>query len=876
MRFSRTRFIAAVAVTVLAWGCSGSTSGCSGMMPIPSGRYMGEKNDNAVNVRITGNGLTYINANWQSFVEAFAPGGKLDIDMPCSSQNISPLGTVIMADQGNASGSGRNDGQCSVTDQPAKISATITSFKLLPQPTDRVSVELSLTMDTGKIYATNLQSIGPIPCNVKCSLSYNSAPDGNTVSVVVRFAIDNKWDKLLAFSIEQINGTEICGASGAPPKPNCLDPDAMNLEGEGGCGFVCDAVNWKPVKEFVLKFASPMIQTKIKSLAALQSCQLCGTKMGDPTCPQFANATSTCVNASDGAACNSGSCYCKDTATNQCVPRLLGVEGRLPVGPLLSSFGVATDALMDLSVGLGSTAVVDQGISLGTRVGVQAVTVAGCVTPQTAPSILAVPAPNFDGEATAGSMYHVGLGISSSFLNVSFHQAQQAGALCLSLGTNNLGVLNSGLFKTFLPSLGKLSSRDGKDVPMMVSLRPGRAPKVTVGLGTYDPITKKPIKPLLTMSLPELSIDVYALIDDRYARLFTITADVTLPLSLIFEGCDTVTPAVGDLKMLVTNVHTSNNEILAEDPKVLEDLIPAVIGLAEPALAKLFSPFALPTVGAFKMKVNEAKGIGNIAGSEAYNHLGIYATLMPMNSACAVSSPRTVASLERSVMPKPEDMRLSGHPLPWPVAVLKVQALGKEGSPEFAYRIDDGLWSTFVRAENGELAISHARFLLQGTHTISVRSRVAEDEHGVSPAISVPFVVDFDAPTVTLREDRSADRLVVTAHDVVTAPNALQFAYAVGQQAFGDFGPAREISLGAVEAQGGVTVRVRDELGNVGEATWRAPTVALRPDPSDASGAVSPVQRVPAYGCSSVGGLGLEFAFGLAVLALRRRHRSNR
>ncbi len=864
---ARTRFVFVVIAAAVAFSCSGASAGCGGMTPIPSGRYMGQKNDNAVNVRVTGNGISYINSNWQNLVEAFAPGGHLDVEVPCEKRNVDGMGQTVIADQGNAVGNGRNDGACNAQDLPAKIGATITSFKLVPKPSDKISVELGVNI-SAKIYATNLFDILPgVPCNIQCSLSYDSGMAGNTFAAVIRFTVDSKWDNLIAFNISSLDGTDVCGSLGASDKPMCLDAAGINLAGQGGCGFICDAANWAPLKKLVLQIISPLIQGRIRSAANSQACQTCGAGKG--TCPQLSGATSACLNADNKQACSGDNCLCFDSVTNACVPRLLGVEGRVSVAPLLASFGVAGDATMDLSVGLGSSVTIDQGISLGTRVGVQAVSVAGCVTPQPSPSIVSVPAPNFDGEASAGSTYHVGLGISSSFLNVAFHQAQQAGALCLQLGTNNIGLINTGLFKTFLPSLGKLASRDGKDAPMLIALRPGRSPLVSVGLGTYDPITKRPIKPLLTMSLPELGIDIYALIDDRFVRLFTLTADVTLPMSLIFEGCDKVSPALGDLRMLVANIKTSNSELLAEDPKVLEDLIPAVIGLAEPALANLLKPFQLPALGSFKMKVNETKGIGNVGGgSDAYYHLGIYATLLPANASCAVSSPRTVVSIKESVMPKAEEMRLVGHALPWPKAVLNVKALGKDGTPEFAYRIDDGLWSTFFPAPDGVFEVSHPRFLLQGVHTISVRSRVAEDQHGISPAEQVSFVVDWEAPSIFVAPDPASDRLVVTAHDVVSADSALQFAYGVGTEAVGGFGPAREVSLSAVEAAGGVTIHVRDELGNVGEYTYRAPVVALRPE-GQAKGNVS-LDKMPLTGCSSLGGLEL---LGLLALAAIRRRR---
>jgi hypothetical protein len=511
---------------------------------------------------------------------------------------------------------------------------------------------------------------------------------------------------------------------------------------------------------------------------------------------------------------------------------------------------------------------VDQGMNLGMRGGMQAVAVAPCVPPVTAPTLAMVNPPNFDDPAIAPSGYHAGIGISQPFMQLAFHHAQQSGALCIQVTSATVGLINTGLFKTFLPSLGKLATRDGLDAPMMIVLKPARPPVVKVGLGTFDPTTKKPIKPLIDISLPDLTIDFYAMIDERYARLFSLTADISLPLSLIFSGCDTVTPALGDLKSLITNIRTANSEMLAEDPKVLADLIPAVIGLAEPALAGALKGFALPQLGQFKLKVNKTTGLSQITGTENFNHLGIYATLMPLNGVCAVSSPTTVASLKQSVMPNAADMRLSGQPLPWPTAILDVRALGGSGTPEFAYRIDEGMWSTFLAANSkNELEVSHPVFLMQGDHQIEVRSRYAEEAHGISTPVTLGFRVDWEPPEVTLAVDRANDRIQVTARDVITSPEALTYAYAVGTGAFTDFGPAREISLSSIEQQGGVSVQVKDEMGNIGTASWKVPVVALRPENSAVDPAVG-----PAAGCSAAAGLPLAgLAFALAGLLRRRR-----
>ena len=157
-----------------------------------------------------------------------------------------------------------------------------------------------------------------------------------------------------------------------------------------------------------------------------------------------------------------------------------------------------------------------------------------------------------------------------------------------------------------------------------------------MGEGTYDPVTKKPIKPLLLVTLPDLSIDFYAMIDDRQVRLFTLTADISLPLSLIFEGCDKVTPALGDLQLPHhQHPHRQQRDARrgsagARRPGARGDRPGRARARRRPVGLRAALRWAR-----FKLKVNEVKGLGRITGTEAYNHLGIYATLLPANGMCA-------------------------------------------------------------------------------------------------------------------------------------------------------------------------------------------------------------------------------------------------
>lgn len=877
-----TRLVWLVVGVVTAMGCSsmGGMGGCAAMQPIPTGRYAGPKNDNAVNIRLSGQGINYLNSNWEVLAEMFAPGRTLSVGVPCTVQTVNVVGDIAIADMGgmNCTGEscGRQDGECNTSgakaDLPANVAIQITGFSLVPRSPNAIEAQVQLSVDTSTILAAS-KSANFLACiglsRMKCGVRFNTAarsPNDNRLKATVTFSIDQKWDKLLAFSISSISGSDVCGASGAPQPPECLQPEDITLSGQNTCGDIyCDTLDVGVIKGTILRLISPLLQTQIRSTLATQSCESCGGT-GMPPCPTVGSATSVCQDN-----------VCKDAADNtKCVPRFLGVEGRVNLGATLGAFGAPPTAQMDLSFAAGSSVAVDQGLSFGTRVGVKAVDVAPCVAPNAAPPIVAVSAPNFDMEAPSRMLpdggttraYHAAIGLSSPFLNLTFHEAHQAGALCLQLDTNNVGLINTGLFKTFLPSLGKLATRDGKDAPMMVALRPGRAPTIVVGEGTVDPVTKRPIKPLITLALTDLSIDFYAMIDDRYARLFTLTADISLPLSLIFEGCDKVTPAIGDLKMLITNVRTANSEMLAEDPKVLEDLIPAVIGLAEPAVAGGLGAFSLPSLGNFKLRITGVKGVSQIAGSETYNHLGLFAELLPPMAACAVTAPKTIATLRASEIPQASQMRLVGKKLTWPTALLDVQSVSKEGTATFSVKIDDGLWSEFGVAENGVLRVSHPRFLIQGQHTISVRSRVEEDPHGVSEPVQVPFFIDWDAPEVKLSVDRESDLVIVKARDVLTPADQLQYAYAVGDAMPGPFGAARDISLSAIEAQGGVRVLVKDVTGNVGEGRYRPATFGAQMTSDTAVEVITPIAPQQQGGCAAAPGL-----LALAALVFFRRRR---
>ena len=57
----------------------------------------------------------------------------------------------------------------------------------------------------------------------------------------------------------------------------------------------------------------------------------------------------------------------------------------------------------------------------------------------------------------------------------------------------------------------------------------------------------KPKEPLIRFDWDGVEIDLYAKLDERYVRLFTVSADVKLPIGLSLSNCSDVTPVLGAL-----------------------------------------------------------------------------------------------------------------------------------------------------------------------------------------------------------------------------------------------------------------------------------------------------------------------------------------
>ncbi len=702
------RWFASAVLATAVLSCAGPGGcACGGFTPRPQGSFTGTKVDSAGAFRLTSDGFTFLNQNSAAILDLFAPGSSMVVPLKCAVQNVTLLGDLTIADDGTlyctSESCGQMDGRCDANDLPHPITINITSLTFAPKSPDVLEATIHATVQTGKIYISTVSRNSPLCLfqrPAKCGVDFDTAraaPGDNELAVNIRFSVDTRWDRLLSLEVADIGGSKACGAIGAEPLPRCLDPNDIVITNESTQCSACTVANFSLVKTLIVDQLTNSLKDQLNKALSQANCARCTQAQACPTSPV---ATARCE--LDAGTADAGTCL--DTGTNRCVPGLIGTEGVLDLGQAMGPLGVPPTSALELSLGAGGGATASaSGLTVGMRGGFKEVAVADCVKAATRPAPSSLPLPDFDLDAPGP--YDVGVSVSQQALGEALFHAQQAGAMCLELGTESVAVLDSSLLATVLPSLGRLTQ--GESRPVRLVFRPVNPPTAVVGAGTVD-ANGRPLEPLLRLDWQGLEIDAYALLDDRLVRLFTLTTNLSLPLGIEVDGCDGLTPIVGDLNGAIRVVGAANSDVLAEDPSALGSLVPLLLTFAEPQLARGLQKFQLPGAQGFKLKLLEAKGVGRIAATAQFNHLGLYAEVQPQAEPCT-----------------PLPLRAA----PSPIAQLRSwSAAGAEllvpPGVELSWRLNGGFWSTWQRAgSDGLVTVRHPRLLLDAAHSLELRTR---------------------------------------------------------------------------------------------------------------------------------------------------------
>nr|HEX4318504.1 hypothetical protein [Kofleriaceae bacterium] len=656
------------ALVAASCGGGGGCGGCAGMSPIPGGFPAAKRTPNAAQMRVSSSGLAAIEANPAAIVGSLlgGNGSNISFNVPASCGGSTP----VCCPGGSA------QDPCG----PIDIDLTLHSGddpRLVLAPQQGANT-LDVTVRARIKTATDLPVTVPVvgDCTVSVDTTKGSTPDLEIV-MPIQFVQD-----------PTVATTRIAVGSVAI---NRLESADVSLNGGIGCEIANLGLS------FFIGTLTSALTSQIASTVQQQTCKSC--PVGDE-CGQFAS----CV----GGTCEEGS-----GSGQQCLQEL-GLDGQMAASALFSSFSPGTTGALDLYEVAGGYATSDNsGLALGLLGGMEPGGSARdqCGPPATEPAPATIPESTFFQGNTRpdnGSAFDLAIGIHQSQLAQFGFAGYNGGLLCLTLTHATVAELSTdtiGILAASLPKLVETAS------PVAVGLRPQSAPTIGLGSNTFD-TGGKLVDPLLDISFKAMEIDFFAAVDDHYIRIFTVVADVDLPIGLQVTGMGQLSPVIGDATHAFTNVTVKNSEALTDDPAQLAALFPSLLSTVLPQLSGGLGSISLPSIGGLQIAVTDVTSVDNDS------FLAIFADLQVAQAAVAVHARADVLNIAE---PAPDVMR---DPKRWASSTPpQVQlALGGDAADlEWQLRVDNGFWEPWTR--DATPTLSPDAFWLSGMHHVDVRAR---------------------------------------------------------------------------------------------------------------------------------------------------------
>jgi hypothetical protein len=678
MKSLRVDWLLVIASIVFAVSCSGGgCGGCAAFEPIPGGFPAAERNPNAVQVRVSQTGIAAITADPAKIITALAGGtnGVLSFNAPVNCSGSTPT----------CCPGGNPVNPCGpINIDFNQLTGDAARLEVRPaQGANRVDVTVRARVKTAMDIPVKVPLVGD--CGLK-------------IDTTVGTVKDIKIDVPVNFQQDATAGTTRV-AVGTVALSQLVAED-VRLTGSFGCQFANFGIS------FVIDLLTDQLTGVVQETIQEQTCKGCPSgNVGE--CGTFATA---CTNK----VCMQGS---------QCMQEL-GLAGRARGTNLFGSFSPGTTGAIDLYEVAGGYATTNtNGIALGLLGGV----LPGgaprdrCGPPAAAPARPTIPQSSFfqgNTRPDTNQPFGVGIGVHKSQLEQFAYAGYAGGLLCLTVGSNTVEQLSTDTLALVSRSLGRLVEGNA---PMAVGLRPQSPPQLVLGKNVFTTDGQGNTtltEPLVDIKLNAVEIDFFASIDEQYARVFTVVADVHLPLGLQVTSMGELAPVLGNIDNAFTNISVKNSEAVAESPAELAALFPTVLNLVLPQLAGGLPSIALPALGGLQLDVSAITGVPVTPGGSDVSFLAIYANLAPATLAASVE---TTISLGDVAEP---DASLVRDPKRWrgarPAAVT-LELGGSAEDLEFSYRVDGGAWSAW--SQNPRPTLSPAVFWLPGTHRIEARAR---------------------------------------------------------------------------------------------------------------------------------------------------------
>ena len=871
---SRFRHVFGAVFFLLIASCSGGgcggCGGCAGMTPLPGGFPADKAVENAASVRVSRPGLDFIEKELGPIVGTAtnSPNGKLTFPIPSSDFNQkNAFNIIINFDVDGTICVGGPDPNSTPPRCTAEVDFGGSTFKIDAVTPDAIqmSAVIPIQLDDTPVRA----NIDPGPevtlhvgygsngtCTGSKSEKVSVQPKALPIKVRIPLVAETTAPRIGYTKIDVDNAVIDLDAISANDIRICADCGPLsNVFGANLCNPILNAGF---IKNPIVNALKSGLQGQVKGLVRSQLCTKPNPTL-NPSCP-----TQTSPDANNQ--------FCVyDSAKDKCVPMLLGTDGHLELGGFLKSispstaggldFGLASFGAMKPAPGLGANGQgrTPNGITLGMIGGALPQPPSKCVVQKaiTPPTGIPIPDELNPTAADPSGAPHVGIALAGRFLDYSFTSIYNSGLLCLGVSTEQFDMLKSGLLGFLIPSLKTLTFEQA-DAAAAISTRPQAPPLVKLGGGT-DPNKD----PLLHVTLPKFALDFYIWSFDRFARVFTWTGDLSIPVSLQASK-DGIVPALGEIKVQNGSIESAD-VLLLDDPNIVAGAVSGIFGtVSKQLVGSGFSPIdlssSLSSLG-LGLEVNEIKKLTK--GSDDF--VGIFATMSKTPGTALVESDTQAKLVAKRVW---KDHMQAGTYEREKLPELEVELSSSldDGTRviEYSWWIDGGTrspWST-----DKHLFIKDDQLFFQGRHVLHVASRIAGEVHteDATPA-AVPYVIDALAPFAKLQKNGSVASL--EAWDLVTPSEALVARVRLDDGEFGAWVPVAELGNIALGDADSVEVEVKDEEGNIGTVRQ-----ALRGRGDPTLGAAS------GCGCSTPGtkdtggvvALALGLA-GLALVVLRRR-----
>ena len=801
----RFRTVAIWAALTLS-ACSTDSCSCAGFEPRawPSNK-VDETIPGVGQARVTRAGLDYVNSQVPYLLDQALPGGLSF----CFPQDTSGNPDVCVAST------------CASGAPGCQLDFTLADHSISPTPPDTVEVDIVIGGIDERLNFDYDAGLFTANCYVQL---FKAGASEQTAAVVAA----NVPIRIFA---DQASPMREVGVDIGDVTLNLEDVD-FKIHGRGNVGdtVACEGAS------LVRGLFRGMIEDEIRNYLSgavndvrrSQLCHHCGAGM----CPNG----STC--AGDGV--------CEYSA-NSCVPRTLGIEGRLDLGTALGGFVRESAPRLDALAKGADIATVDTGVTVGLRGGFTPVSVSDCVPADEGarPVIPAVtPSPTVTGSTKpGGGSFMMSVGLHKSAIEQTLWSAWASGGTCLEVSDRDVMILSTTAFSLVAPSMKDLAL-NGKSA--VLSVVANEAPTVVLGANTVTPSgdTYTVTDPLLRILWNDVDFHVFAFAQDRMTRMFTLRLDLDLPIALVPDGNGNLVPIVPDLEDAIADVEPRRLELLSEDANKIRDVVPTLLGVAAPQLAGAIpEAIALPEFMGFRLDL----GQGDITSVDNGEYLAVFANLARGGSPSMVATDTLIRSSTVSY----DRVLESGFVRP--EVTLDVAAwsgqIGPDGREyEFSWRVDGGFWSMYRRSTT--LLVDDPILAIQGSHQIDVRARVVGEPltADASPA-QISVVTDWEDPELEAR--RSGTDLLLEGRDLADEELEYRVVDALGRES--GWTKETKIDTAAANLGGEITVEARDDSGRTAATKVRLPPAKT--------------------GCSTTGGAGSLLPLLMCVLVAFRRRR---